>query len=216
VQLSASQDSQVAADTSKLSGGVPTGAATFCFIKACEDRAPGSVTYGDLLLAMWGTLQRAGLGEGGFHGEAVGAGVDDLLAAAAAEAGGEHDAAAPASPAARASPAVLSPLPAALIPGAEAAAEVAAVEEEEAAKAAAVEEELPSVGGGEEQRLELAPATAPIDELEGEALLEGAADEAGEAEGAGAGGEQPAAAMAGGGKRSRRSKRGKRKKAVAW
>lgn len=62
VQFSAALDSQTAADTSKLSGGVATGAATFCFIKAIEERGGQNLTYGDLLLAMWHTLHQAGLG----------------------------------------------------------------------------------------------------------------------------------------------------------
>ena len=62
VQFSAALDSQTAADTARLSGGVATGAATFCFIKAVEDRAGQNLSYGDLLLAMWHTLHEAGLG----------------------------------------------------------------------------------------------------------------------------------------------------------
>jgi hypothetical protein len=58
----------VAADTASLSGGVPTGAATFAFIKAVEDMGTSNVTYGALLVGMWQTLQRAGLGEGGGGG----------------------------------------------------------------------------------------------------------------------------------------------------
>jgi hypothetical protein len=68
VQFSASTDQQVAADTAKLSGGVPTGAATFSFIKALEQSGGRDVTYGELLLGMWRTLQQAGLGEQGGGG----------------------------------------------------------------------------------------------------------------------------------------------------
>ena len=68
VQFSASTDQQTAADTAKLSGGVPTGAATFSFIKAIEERGGREVTYGELLLGMWRTLQQAGLGEQGGGG----------------------------------------------------------------------------------------------------------------------------------------------------
>lgn len=61
VQFSAASDHQVAADTSKLSGGVATGAATFCFIKAVEEKGI-NLPYGELLLSMNRTLQSAGLG----------------------------------------------------------------------------------------------------------------------------------------------------------
>ena len=64
VQFGASRDSQVAADTSKLSGGVATGAATFSFIQAIERRGL-RISYGALLVEMYNTLQMAGLGPGG-------------------------------------------------------------------------------------------------------------------------------------------------------
>jgi hypothetical protein len=63
VQLSASADHQTAADTTKLSGSVATGAATFAFIKAIEANAgAASLAYGELLLRMHRTLGAAGLG----------------------------------------------------------------------------------------------------------------------------------------------------------
>jgi hypothetical protein len=61
VQFGASRDHQTAADTAKLSGGVPTGAATFSFISALERRGL-IISYGDLLVEMYNTLARAGLG----------------------------------------------------------------------------------------------------------------------------------------------------------
>lgn len=67
VQFGASRDSQVAADTLKLSGGVATGAATFSFIQAIERRGL-RISYGDLLVEMYNTLQMAGLGPGGNGG----------------------------------------------------------------------------------------------------------------------------------------------------
>lgn len=68
VQFGAAMDSQTAADTRQLSGGVATGAATFCFIKAVEDLGIQNVTYGDLLLSMSRTLRQAGLGGDGGGG----------------------------------------------------------------------------------------------------------------------------------------------------
>lgn len=58
VSISASQDSQTAADTSRLSGNVSTGAATYCFIQAIERRG-STMTYGDLLLSMDAALRQA-------------------------------------------------------------------------------------------------------------------------------------------------------------
>jgi len=90
VQFSAAKDNQTAADTAKLSGGVATGAATFCFIKAIEDSAGRNLTYGDLLLAMSRTLQAAGLSNSGNSGMTMqlGGGLDSMLMAMLAGAGG--------------------------------------------------------------------------------------------------------------------------------
>jgi len=62
VQFSASADHEYAADTSSLAGGVATGAATFAFIQALERRGL-TITYGQLLVEMYHTLMRAGLGQ---------------------------------------------------------------------------------------------------------------------------------------------------------
>lgn len=62
VQFSASADHEYAADTSSLAGGVATGAATFSFIQALERRGL-NITYGQLLIEMYNTLMRAGLGQ---------------------------------------------------------------------------------------------------------------------------------------------------------
>lgn len=75
VQFGASRDSQAAADTRQLSGGVATGAATFSFIQAIE-RCGLRISYGALLIEMYNTLQRAGLGGGG---PAMGAGIMDAM-----------------------------------------------------------------------------------------------------------------------------------------
>jgi len=95
VQFSAAKDSQTAADTAKLSGGVATGAATFCFIKAVEELGIQNVTYGDLLLSMSRTLQQAGLGGDGGQNYGgvplaglVGGGIDGFLASMLQVAGG--------------------------------------------------------------------------------------------------------------------------------
>lgn len=92
VQFSAAKDSQTAADTSQLSGGVATGAATFCFIKAVEDRGVSNVTYGDLLLSMSRTLQAAGLGGSGGGGAVApvmgGGGLESMLFGMLTGAGG--------------------------------------------------------------------------------------------------------------------------------
>lgn len=66
-QFGASRDHQVAADTTRLSGGVATGAATYAFISALERRGL-NISYGDMLIEMYNTLQRAGLGGGGSAG----------------------------------------------------------------------------------------------------------------------------------------------------
>lgn len=60
VQFSASADHEYAADTTSLSGGVATGAATFSFIQALEKRG-FSISYGDLVVEMYHTLRNAGL-----------------------------------------------------------------------------------------------------------------------------------------------------------
>ena len=95
MQFSAATDAQTAADTAKLSGGVATGAATFCFIKAIEDRGLENITYGDLLLGMSRTLQRAGLGASGGGGAPGGGmpmmgsgGLDSMLMMMLGAAGG--------------------------------------------------------------------------------------------------------------------------------
>lgn len=76
IQFGASRDSQTAADTATLSGGVPTGAATFSFIQALERRGL-NISYGDLLVEMYNTLARAGLGAGG--GQPSGGGMLDSM-----------------------------------------------------------------------------------------------------------------------------------------
>lgn len=73
VQFGAARDFQAAADTTRLSGGVPTGAATFSFIQAIERRGL-NISYGDLLVEMYNTLQMAGLG-----GSGGGGGLDGML-----------------------------------------------------------------------------------------------------------------------------------------
>lgn len=95
VQFSASSDHETAADTAKLSGGVPTGAATFSFIKAIEQKGGKDITYGDLLLGMWHTLHQAGLGAqsggGGYGGappQTMGGGLDGMLMAILGGVGG--------------------------------------------------------------------------------------------------------------------------------
>ena len=77
-QFGASRDSQTAADTTQLSGGVPTGAATFSFIQALERRGL-NISYGDLLVEMYNTLARAGLGGQGGGGGGGGGLFDGLL-----------------------------------------------------------------------------------------------------------------------------------------
>jgi hypothetical protein len=77
VQLGASRDFQTAADTSVMSGGVPTGAATYSFIAALERRGL-QISYGALLVEMYNTLQAAGLGGGGGGGGGGGF-LDSLL-----------------------------------------------------------------------------------------------------------------------------------------
>ena len=64
VQFSASADDEVAADTTSLAAGVPTGAATFSFIQALERRGL-NISYGDLVIEMYRTLMSAGLGGSG-------------------------------------------------------------------------------------------------------------------------------------------------------
>lgn len=66
VQIGAALDSQTAADTTKLSGYTSTGAATYAFIQAIEQRGT-TMTYGDLILCMDSTLHHA-LGSGGGGG----------------------------------------------------------------------------------------------------------------------------------------------------
>jgi hypothetical protein len=78
VQFSASRDFQTAADTTKLSGGVATGAATFSFISALEKRGL-NISYGDLLVTMYNTLQMAGLGASGGGGGGGGGFLGGLL-----------------------------------------------------------------------------------------------------------------------------------------
>jgi hypothetical protein len=79
MQFGASRDHQVAADTTKLSGGVATGAATFSFIAALERRGL-NITYGELLVEMYNTLLQAGLGGSGGGGGGGGfGGLDGML-----------------------------------------------------------------------------------------------------------------------------------------
>ena len=73
-QFGASRDHQVAADTTKLSGGVATGAATFAFISALERRGL-NISYGDVLVEMYNMLQMSGLGSSGGGG----GGLDGIL-----------------------------------------------------------------------------------------------------------------------------------------
>lgn len=72
MQISAASDDQVAADTSALSGGTHTGAATFSFIQAIEQyarkgfakvghvscRHGGNISYGQLLTNMHRVLDK--------------------------------------------------------------------------------------------------------------------------------------------------------------
>lgn len=55
IQFGASRDKQTAADTSQLSGGVSTGAATYAFINAIETWG-ANISYGALLTNMTTTL----------------------------------------------------------------------------------------------------------------------------------------------------------------
>ncbi|KAL6778253.1 hypothetical protein ACKKBG_A17500 [Auxenochlorella protothecoides x Auxenochlorella symbiontica] len=76
VQIGASTDSQTAADTTQLSGYTSTGAATYAFIQAIEQRGT-TMTYGELLVAMDWTLHHAlggssGGGGGGLGGSLLG------------------------------------------------------------------------------------------------------------------------------------------------
>jgi len=78
VQFSASADHEYAADTASLSGGVPTGAATFSFIQALEKRGL-KISYGDLVLEMYHTLMTAGLGQNGMPMGSGGGGMDGIF-----------------------------------------------------------------------------------------------------------------------------------------
>ncbi|KAK9803281.1 hypothetical protein WJX72_006942 [[Myrmecia] bisecta] len=64
IQFGASRDSQTAADTAALSGGVATGAATFSFIQAIERGGP-HISYGQVLVGMHQTLKAMNGGGGG-------------------------------------------------------------------------------------------------------------------------------------------------------
>lgn len=75
VQIGAALDSQVAADTSAMSGYVSTGAATYAFIQAVEGRGT-DITYGDLLIQMYRTLHAA---TGGRQSQGSGGGLLEAL-----------------------------------------------------------------------------------------------------------------------------------------
>lgn len=79
VQFGASRDHQTAADTRAMSGYVSTGAATFSFIRAIENKGL-NLTYGELLMAMHYSLSSLNGGGGGGGGApAMMGGLDGLL-----------------------------------------------------------------------------------------------------------------------------------------